>query len=246
MPTVADLMGYCGAFFLLGTVLVKGMLALRLMVTGAAIGYLGYGFAAGLEPVYVPLLALFPYHVFRLVQDWRLHLLAQRSADSAISIDLLIPFMLEVRRAKGTTLFRKGEPAEILYYIADGRVRVLELDKSLNAGELVGEIAIFADNRERIATAVCETDCRLYAITGRKVVELAQQNPTFGFAVLRLIIARLLETLANTGNAQRSPAGHPEWPQDQGADRPPVGAAIEVVSRSPREIERVPPASSSS
>jgi CRP-like cAMP-binding protein len=38
-----------------------------------------------------------------------------------------------------------------------------------------------------------KSDCRIYEMTGDKAKELYFQDPSFGYAVLQLIITRLLE-----------------------------------------------------
>ena len=60
---------------------------------------------------------------------------------------------------------------------------------------MLGEISLFAPGRERTATAVCDTDVELLAITADKVMQLYYQNPEFGFHVIRLITGRLLQNL---------------------------------------------------
>ena len=60
---------------------------------------------------------------------------------------------------------------------------------------MLGEISLFAPRRERTATAICDTDVELLAITADKVMQLYYQNPRFGFHVVRLITARLVENL---------------------------------------------------
>ena len=58
---------------------------------------------------------------------------------------------------------------------------------------MLGEIGVFARNQERTATIVCRTDCRLYELSESKAKQLFFQDRLFGFAVLQLIINRLLE-----------------------------------------------------
>jgi Cyclic nucleotide-binding domain len=56
-----------------------------------------------------------------------------------------------------------------------------------------GEIGVFAHNQVRTATVVCRTDCTLFELTEQKVRELYFEDGTFGYAVLQLIIQRLIE-----------------------------------------------------
>jgi CRP-like cAMP-binding protein len=93
----------------------------------------------------------------------------------------------------GHVLFRKGEPANSMYLILEGSVRLVELDVALGPGSLVGEIGVFAPDNRRTGTAVCESDVEIGAITDEKVLQLYYPNPTFGFYMFRLVLARMLE-----------------------------------------------------
>jgi CRP-like cAMP-binding protein len=44
-----------------------------------------------------------------------------------------------------------------------------------------------------MATVVCLTDCEIYELSQSKTKELYYQNPAFGYAVLQIVINRLLE-----------------------------------------------------
>jgi CRP-like cAMP-binding protein len=58
---------------------------------------------------------------------------------------------------------------------------------------MFGEIGVFARDQERVATIVCRTDCRVFELTESKAKQLFFQDKSFGFAVMQLIINRLLE-----------------------------------------------------
>jgi CRP/FNR family transcriptional regulator, cyclic AMP receptor protein len=105
--------------------------------------------------------------------------------------------------------FRKGDVADGLHYIDSGRVEVTEIGISRSAEEVFGEIGLFAPDRRQTATVVAATDCDLYDLSKTKARELYFHNPSFGFAVLRLITMRLL------GNAEGNPKD-----RQSGAARP--------------------------
>ena len=58
---------------------------------------------------------------------------------------------------------------------------------------MVGEVGVFSRSQLRTATVKCRTECNLFELTERKVKELYFQDRSFGFALLQLIIARLIE-----------------------------------------------------
>lgn len=66
-----------------------------------------------------------------------------------------------------------------------------EVGRRLQAGEMFGEIAFFAPDRRRSASARCVTPCQLMLIDEDTFRQLAYQNPDFGLEVVRLIAGRL-------------------------------------------------------
>ncbi|MFO1128427.1 MAG: cyclic nucleotide-binding domain-containing protein [Rhodospirillales bacterium] len=189
----AEATGYLAAAFGLAAFAMKGMLPLRALAAGMNLAYLAYGWLIGLPILWIPHLLQLPLNLYRFIELLQVRRRANRLLSESLSVDPLLPFMLEVKRSKGTRLFEKGEPAEIMYYIAKGRVRIVELDRIVLSGDLIGEIALFAPDRRRTATAVCETDCVLFALTGKKATELCLEHPAFGLFLVRLITSRLID-----------------------------------------------------
>ena len=138
------------------------------------------------------------------------------AAESDLSLDGLLPFMMRRRFRRGQVLFRKGEIAHEMYYIVLGRVQIEEVGKSVGAGAVLGEISMFSPSKQRTASASCESDGELLVMTDDKVRQLYYQNPRFGFRLVQLITRRLIE---NCETAERS-AGR--WPA---VERPPIRAA---------------------
>ena len=58
---------------------------------------------------------------------------------------------------------------------------------------MVGEIGVFAPNQARTATIICRTDCSLLELSESTARQLYFQDRSFGFAVLQLIVSRLVE-----------------------------------------------------
>ena len=107
--------------------------------------------------------------------------------------------MKQELRRKGDVIFRKGDPANRVYFIRAGRVLLPELGKSLPAGEMFGEIGVFSDHAQRTLSAVCDEDCELFVITKEKVVELFYLEPRFGFYIARVLTryARVVGTFTS-------------------------------------------------
>ena len=62
----------------------------------------------------------------------------------------------EVQLEPDTTLIKQGEPAEALYFILEGRVRILRNGRSTEFGEkdVIGAWSLFDDELPNFATAV--------------------------------------------------------------------------------------------
>jgi len=111
-------------------------------------------------------------------------------------VEALLPFMTPERHKQGHILFQVGDPSDRMYLIQSGAIRLVEFDRRLGKGELLGEIGILSPRGARTATAMCEEDTELVAITQDKVLQLYYQNPEFGFFLVRLVTKRLLGNLA--------------------------------------------------
>jgi len=132
-------------------------------------------------------------NALRLVQFQRLVRDIRDAHREDLSIQSLLPYMKRRRLEAGEMLVRKGDKADKLYYLLDGELEVVELKKILTPGAIIGEIGVFAPKQTRTATVKCRVDCNVYELTEHKAKELYFQDRSFGFAVLQLVIARLVE-----------------------------------------------------
>jgi hypothetical protein len=197
MTELTQVIGYLAAALGLAAFAMKGLLSLRALAAAMNVAFAVYGWLAGNPLLMWANVALVPLNLFRLVELWQTKRRAAGLVTTEVlSIDPLLPFMLEIKRAKGTCLFAKGDPAEIMFYIAKGQIRIVEPDRVCRSGDLIGEIALFAPDGRRTATAICETDCVLYALTGKKATELYLEHPAFGLHLVRLITSRLIDGAA--------------------------------------------------
>jgi len=112
-------------------------------------------------------------------------------------MEWLVPMMRHRQCAKGDVLFRRGDPATELYVVFSGSLRLVDLAVELGPGTVLGEIGIFAPTRQRMDTAICETEVDLGVMAIEKVLELYYQNRRFGFYLIRLVSQRLLEDYAS-------------------------------------------------
>jgi CRP-like cAMP-binding protein len=117
--------------------------------------------------------------------------IARATRDSPVS-EWLLPHMTRRSFKSGDVLFRKGDRAEEILYIASGRVRIEEAGRVLGPGELIGEIGLFSPENRRTQSVVCDSDGELYRMTGEMIYRLYYQNPALGFYFMRLLAQRLL------------------------------------------------------
>jgi CRP/FNR family transcriptional regulator, cyclic AMP receptor protein len=183
---LASILVFCSFF-------MKTMIPLRIVAITSNVAFIAYallglkyGVFGRLYPIFILHSCLLPLNVLRLRELRRL-ITAVREASDADALEALVPYMKTEQRRKGDVLFRAGDAPDKLYVIQSGRVVFPELDKRVSAGEVFGEVGLFAPQQVRTVTAICEDDCRLATITGEKVLELYFENPRFGLFLIRLV-----------------------------------------------------------
>ncbi len=189
-----DILGYAAELTVFATFYMSTMRPLRILALASNILFALYGFFGELYPVLILHVALFPINLARLTEVQKLIGRAENAATaSGLAMTDLLPYMRRRKIAAGETIFNKGDFADRLYYIGAGTVEIKEIGVALKAGEVFGEIGLFAPDRKRMASVATTTPCELFELEEARVRELYFQNPGFGFAVMRLITTRLLE-----------------------------------------------------
>lgn len=188
-----EILGYAASAAVLTTFCMTTMIPLRVVALGSNVLFCAYGYFDHLYPVLILHAILFPVNLLRLVQFYHLVRDVRDAHREDLPIQSLLPYMTERHLSAGETLIHKGDQADQLYFLVDGTLEIPEFGKTLEPGAVLGEIGVFARGQERTATVVCRTDCRLYALTESKAKQLFFQDSSFGFAVMQLIINRLLE-----------------------------------------------------
>lgn len=188
-------LGLLAAGLYFATYAVKHMLSLRIIAIASNVFFIAYGIVHWALPELILHIVLLPLNVRRM---WEIqHLtkeIARATQESPVS-QWLLPHMTRRKFTAGEVLFRKGDPADQVVYIASGEVKIQEHDQILGAGELLGEIGIFSPEKARTQTVVCETDGELYYMNDDMIYRLYYQNPKLGFFFMRLIVERLLRDI---------------------------------------------------
>jgi hypothetical protein len=197
----STVLGALGVGLSLASFIMKRMLALRFLAIGANVAFIGFAIALFLKPDMdpaVPLpglllnLVLLPINLRRVWEIRRLTSGISKAGNDSPPSVWLLPHMRHRTLSRGTTVFKKGDPADRLLYLARGELKLLEIGQSVGPGELLGEIGLFAPERRRTQTAECETDVDIYEMTDEMLFQLYYQHPKIGFYIVRLIAARLL------------------------------------------------------
>jgi CRP/FNR family cyclic AMP-dependent transcriptional regulator len=143
-------------------------------------------------PTFLVNVILLPINAKRLLDILRLTKQIEKATVESPVTEWLLPHMHLRKHKAGEVLFRKGDVADKIVYVASGTLKLQGIDHSIGPGELIGEIGLFSAEKVRTMTVVCDTDCELYQMTDAQIYRLYYQNPKLGFFFMRLIVERLL------------------------------------------------------
>ena len=189
---LGNVLGMLGVGFCLASFAVKNMLSLRALSLAGNVFFIAYGLIESLYPSIALNAVLLPLNVLRMWEITKLSKeIARSTRDSPVS-QWLLPHMRRRAFKAGEVLFRKGDTADILIYVAQGELKLAEIGRKLGPGELIGEIGVFSPEKTRTQTLVCETDGELYEMTDEMIFQLYFQNPKLGFYLMRLLAERLI------------------------------------------------------
>jgi CRP-like cAMP-binding protein len=118
----------------------------------------------------------------------------------------LVRAMVPVRLARGAVLFKEGEPADMLYIIRTGKIKLgnsspdnrENLLALLGPGEIIGELTLF-DPGARTATASAVTRAELLELSHDSFVDWLEENPAASKHLLKALAQRLRRTNAALG-----------------------------------------------
>jgi CRP/FNR family transcriptional regulator, cyclic AMP receptor protein len=198
--------GWVAAVLVFSAFFMRTMIPLRIVAIASNVAFIAYallglryGVFDRLYPILVLHSTLLPLNLIRLRELNRM-IASVRATNADEAIQALIPYMKLEQYQEGDVVFRRGDPANKLYVVQDGNVRLLETGKRISAGAVFGEVGLFAPHGVRSLTAISHDDCRLATISADKVLELYYQNPRFGFFLIRLISSLVVGDRAPAAN----------------------------------------------
>jgi CRP-like cAMP-binding protein len=192
---LGTVLGSLGVVFSLASFVMKSMPRLRAIALVSNVCFLAYGYVETQFPSLVINAVLLPINALRLWEISKLTREIARATEESPISQWLLPHMQRRPFKAGEVLFRKGDLADQLIYVADGELRLVEIDQPVGRGELIGEIGLFSPDKKRTLTLACETDGELYSMTDEMIFQLYYQNPRLGFYFMRLVAGRLLREL---------------------------------------------------
>lgn len=211
--TLANMFALVGAIFLVATLLMQTIVALRVTNMIGCMFFAAFGALSGNVGTFILYFLFLPINAIRLRQMLNLIKRARVATEGDTSLEWLKPFMTERDCAAGEILFYKDEKAEDMLYIVSGKFKLVESGIVLPVGAIVGELGMLSPSNMRTQTLECIEAGKILSVSYTKVEELYVQNPAFGFYFLRLASARLfqnIETLEKRLAQQTAPTAEPK------------------------------------
>lgn len=191
--TVIELVGYVASALVVASFTMKNMLLLRYMALLSNFAFLTYGFLGELWPVFGLHIILLPLNVVRIHQLRRLSAIAQRVDDGTFPAKEILPYGRLVTFSAGQTIFAAGDHADAFYFLVSGDATVQEAGVAVGAGEIVGEIGLFTDEKLRTATVTCVSDVEAVQVSSRDLWRVFRKDPAASFELTRVVVCRLVE-----------------------------------------------------
>ena len=193
---VANMFALMGAIFFVATLLMRTIVPLRIAALISDVFFIAYGVMANSLNTFILYCLLLPINSVRLYQMIKLIRKARVSAQGDLSMDWLKPFMIRRMYRKGEVLFRKGQPANEMFFTVSVKLLVTELGIEIPPGRLVGELGFLSPDNRRTQTVECIQEGEVLTMTYDRLLEIYFQNPEFGYYFLRLTSDRLLQNIA--------------------------------------------------
>lgn len=194
--TLHNVLGATGALFYVISMAMKTAIPLRITSLVSVLCLLGSSILARSIPAITLYALLLPVHSIRLYQMLDLIKKVRVAAGTDLSMDWLRPYMKKRKYRKGDILFRKGDPANEMFLVGEGKYRVIEVDNEIRPGQIFGELGLLAPGYQRTQSVECVESGHVLTLPYDEVRALYFENPEFGFYFLQLASGRLIEDKA--------------------------------------------------
>jgi CRP-like cAMP-binding protein len=103
-----------------------------------------------------------------------------------------------IERPKDATIFSQGDPADAVFYIQKGKVKIAVVSAQgkeatvavLGVGDFVGEDCIATTHPLRLLTATAQSDCTLLKIGKKEMIRVLSQDHAFSEVFVAFLLAR--------------------------------------------------------
>lgn len=194
--TLANMFALVGAIFLVATLLMQTIVALRVTNMIGCMFFAAFGALSGNVGTFILYFLFLPINAIRLRQMLNLIKRARVATEGDTSLEWLKPFMTERKYKRGEKLCKKDDVANEMFLTVTGKFLVKEIGVEIPPGRLVGELGFLTPNQRRTATVECIEDAQVMTITYERLLEIYFQNPQFGYYFLVLTSQRLLENIS--------------------------------------------------
>ena len=197
-----EAVGWIAVAFKLATFSMNAIIPLRLLVLASSLCFIIYSALLQIWPLLVIEIVLTAMNGYRLYQIIALRrLVTHMTDDSEPDFSAAVAYGKRSDIEAGDVIFKKGDPVDSLYYLAEGRVEIEGANAFVTAGKIFGEMAFFNSSAERSATVRCVEDTVVYELNEKRFTRLQYEDPKFAMAVMRLVTKRLV---ANAAQPQTS------------------------------------------
>jgi len=160
-----EYLGYVGAGLMILTLAMKTMIPLRMVGMASNVCSMLYGLVAGIYPMLIQHSILLPLNVYRLYEMQKLIRQVRAASEGDHSMNWLKPFMTKHPIKRGDVLFSKGHEADAMYFIVSGELRLVQMERDLLPGVIVGELGFLSPDGKRTQTVECTKDGVLLEIS---------------------------------------------------------------------------------
>lgn len=98
-----------------------------------------------------------------------------------------------MRLNEGEVLCRRGDPIDTLFYVAKGTITLKEDESSMQNGNMIGLAGLFSSDGVHPSTAVCDTECEVYALSRTGIHELLDAAPEAASAFSQVVMSKFNE-----------------------------------------------------
>jgi len=148
MATI-EVIGCIAALLTFSTFYMKTMSTLRVFGIVSNIAFISYGTAIGAYPIIILHVSLLPLNVLRLYQVIKLGRDVKKFSSGEFLLEWIIPYAERRTFRQGDMIFHKGDHADKLYFLLQGKIHITELNKTIAEGALFGEMGLFRKSKQR-------------------------------------------------------------------------------------------------